>query len=133
MLRVVDIDPLEIDVAAPTEITLADESIGRSDVVVGQPAWVLLDLPGRPSVLVGTVTEVSAVADSRSATRRVRVEVPNPTRILAGVTAFVRFTEPEGEWKQRIVDQRAAESASGSPEARAPGADASRSAGGGAE
>lgn len=107
VLRVVDIDPMEIDVAAPTELTLADESAGRSDVVVGQPAWVLLDLPGTPRVLVGTVTEVSAVADSRSATRRVRVEVPNPSRILAGVTAYVRFTEPDGAWKDRIVDQRA--------------------------
>lgn len=107
VLRVVDIDPLEIDVAAPTELTLADVSAGRRDVVVGQPAWVLLDLPGTPRVLVGTVTEVSAVADSRSATRRVRVEVPNPSRILAGVTAYVRFTEPDAVWKDRILDQRA--------------------------
>jgi len=106
VLRVVDIDPLEIDVAAPTELTLADETIGRMDVSVGQPAWVLLDLPGRPRVLVGTVTEVSAVADSRSATRRIRVEVPNPSRILAGVTAYVRFTEPQGAWKDRVVDER---------------------------
>ena len=107
VLRVVDIDPLEIDVAAPTEMTLADESAGREEVRVGQPAWVLMDLPGRPRVFVGTVTEVSAVADSRSATRRIRVEVPNPSRVLAGVTAYVRFTEPEGAWRERVVDERA--------------------------
>lgn len=119
VLRVVDIDPLEIDVAAPTELTLADPSIGRVDVAVGQRAWVLMDLPGQRRVFVGTVTEVSSVADSRSGTRRVRVEVPNPTSMLAGVTAYVRFTEPEGPWKERIVDERVA--AAGGPESGVDG------------
>lgn len=103
VLRVVDIDPLEIDVAVPTQVTLPDPSTGRAGVGVGQRAWVVMELPGEARVFTGTVTEVSQVADARSNTRRVRVEVPNPERIVAGLTAYVRFTEPEGAWRERVV------------------------------
>lgn len=112
VLRVVEIDPLELDVAPPTAVTLADPVTGRGPVKVGQPAWVLMDLPGTARVYVGTVTEVSPVADARSGTRRVRVEVANPEGLVAGLTAWVRFTEPEGEWKERIVGKEVTKSSS---------------------
>lgn len=105
VLRLVDIDPLEIDVPVPTQQTLADPSAGRKGILLGEPAWVVMELPGELRVFVGRVTEVSPVADSRSNTRRVRVEVPNPERLVAGLTAYVRFTEPEGEWKERVVGE----------------------------
>ena len=108
VLRMVEIDPLEIDVAPPTALTLADPATGREAVRVGQPAWVLMELPGEARVYVGRVTEVSPVADARSGTRRVRVEVANPEGLVAGLTAWVRFTEPEGLWKDRIVGEQVA-------------------------
>lgn len=112
VLRVVEIDPLELDVAPPTAVTLADPVSGRGAVRVGQPAWVLMELPGEGRVYVGIVTEVSPVADARSGTRRVRVEVANPEGLVAGLTAWVRFTEPEGEWKERIVGKEVTKSSS---------------------
>lgn len=115
VLRVVEIDPLEIDVAPPIAVTLADPATGRDAVRVGQPAWVLMELPGEPRVHVGKVTEVSPVADPRSGTRRVRVEVANPEGIVAGLTAWVRFTEPQGIWKERIVGRQITKSLDDEP------------------
>ncbi len=109
VLRMVEIDPLEIDVASPTAVTLADPVTGREAVRVGQAAWVLMELPGEERVYVGTVTEVSPVADARSGTRRVRVEVANPEGLVAGLTAWVRFTQPEGIWRERIVGDQVAQ------------------------
>lgn len=112
VLRVVEINPLELDVAPPTAVTLADPTSGREAVRVGQPAWVLMDLPGEQRVYVGKVTEVSPVADARSGTRRVRVEVANPEGLVAGLTAWVRFTEPQGAWKDRVVGREVTKSGS---------------------
>lgn len=89
VVRVVNIDPLWIDVATPTKRTL------ELGIETGAPAWVAMDLPGDLRVFEGRVVEVSPVADAASGTRRIRVEVANPEQIVAGVTAFVRFTPPE--------------------------------------
>lgn len=110
VVRVVNIDPLRIDVPTPTSQTL------EQGLKVGDAAWVLMDLPGEPRVHVGKVVGLGAVADSASATRNVRVEVPNPTGIIAGINAWVRFREPAGPWKSRIVGATTAQ-ATGSAEA----------------
>jgi RND family efflux transporter MFP subunit len=95
VIRVVNTNPLWIDVNAPTLETLA--------VTVGAPAWVLMDLPGEPKVNVGKVVELAADADSASGTRRVRVELPNPEDWPSGLNAWVRLTRPTGDWAGRIV------------------------------
>lgn len=97
IIRVVNVDPIWMDVPTPTA------RLNELNVKLGDPAWVLMDLPGEATVLLGKVIEVSPVADSSSATRRVRVEVANKQRRVPGVQAWVRFTEPTGDWKARIV------------------------------
>lgn len=97
VVRIVNIDPLRIDVPTPTSRTL------ELGLKVGDPAWVLMDLPGEARVHVGKVMGLSAVADSASATRNVRVEVPNPEGVIAGLNVWVRFREPDGEWRARVV------------------------------
>lgn len=96
VVRVVNIDPLWIDVPTPVGETM---TLGLEP---GSPAWVLLEIPGEPRVWPGKVVEVAAVADSASGTRRVRVELANPSRWPAGVTCWVRFVEPTGEWAGRV-------------------------------
>lgn len=97
VVRVVNIDTLWLDVATPTGMSV---DLGLKP---GDPAWVLMELPGTPVVRRGKVVEVAPTADSASGTRRVRVEVRNSERVVAGVTSWVRFTEPTGEWKGKIA------------------------------
>lgn len=97
VVRVVRVDPLWIDVPVPTERTI---ELGTA---TGDTAWVLMPRGGKPEVFLGKVIEVAPTADSQSGTRRVRVEVPNASAIVPGLNCWVRFTEPEGEWKDRIV------------------------------
>lgn len=95
VIRVVDTDPLWIDANAPTLQTLG--------LRPGDPAWVLLDLPGAARVYVGKIIELGADADSASNSRRVRVELPNPKDWPSGLNTWVRLTEPTGPWASRIV------------------------------
>lgn len=97
VIRVVATDPVWIDAFAPTIETLTRR------LKPGDRAWVLLDLPGPPKVYVGRVLELAADADPSSGQRRVRVELPNPDDWPAGLTAWVRFSEPTGDWAPRIV------------------------------
>ncbi|MEL7473060.1 MAG: efflux RND transporter periplasmic adaptor subunit [Planctomycetota bacterium] len=97
VVRVVNIDPLWIDVPTPTAQTI------ELELAKGDAAWIAMDLPGEPRVVAGTIVEVSPVADAASGTRRIRVEAPNPEQIVAGVTAYVRFTEPTEAWRARIA------------------------------
>jgi len=97
-LRIVNTDPLWIDVPTPTSQTL---TLGLKP---GDKAWCLLDLPGDQKVWTGKIIEVGAAADPASNTRRVRVELPNPSQWPSGMTAWVRFTPPEGEWAARIAE-----------------------------
>lgn len=97
VLRVVNIDALRMDVAADTDETL---ELGLKP---GDRAWILIDVPGEHRVFLGRITEVSPVAYYATRQRRVRVEVPNPEGWPAGLPAWVRFTEPEGDWADKIV------------------------------
>jgi membrane fusion protein, multidrug efflux system len=97
-LRVVNTDPLWIDVPTPTSQTLT------LALKPGDKAWCLLDLPGEQKVWTGKVIEVGAAADPASNTRRVRVELPNPSQWPSGMTAWVRFTPPQGEWAARVAE-----------------------------
>ena len=93
IVRVVDIDPLWIDVNAPTDDTTT------LTLTPGARAWVLCDVAGQARMVTGTVVEVAPTADPASRTRRVRVEVKNPagqTQLLAGEPVWVRLREPEG-------------------------------------
>jgi len=92
VLRIVDVDPVWIDVPAPATETM---TLGLEP---GSPAWVLVEGPSGPVLVGGTVKEVSPVADYASGSRRVRVEVPNPEAWPPGLRVWVRFTEPAGEW-----------------------------------
>ena len=120
VLRIVDTDRLWIDVPAPTGLTI---TLGLKP---GDKAWVLLDLPGEPSVYLAKVIEVGAAADGSSNTRRVRVELANPNDWPSGMTAWVRFTPPQGDWGAKVVDpetlKKRAESAGQATEAVAKGA-----------
>ncbi len=95
VVRVVDVDPLWVDVPAPTDDQRTWE------MTVGSKAWALASVAGVPRIIEGKVIEVSPTADPASRTRRIRVEVPNPpapagtTRLLAGEALWVRFTQPE--------------------------------------
>jgi hypothetical protein len=68
----------------------------------GDPAWVLMDTPDDPVVLVGKVLEVSPVAEFASQSIIVKVEIENPRSRPAGLAAWVRFVEPTGPWQERI-------------------------------
>lgn len=97
-VRVVSLDPLYIDAAIPTDQTLTLKT------KKGDAAWVLLPLPGEPRVVRATVTELGAVASGDSNTRRVRVEVPNPEGLPAGLMAWVRMTEPSEPWRRFVAE-----------------------------
>lgn len=91
IVRVVDIDPLWIDVNAPTD----DKT--TLTLTPGAPAWVLCDVAGDARMVMGTVIEVAPTADPASRTRRVRVEVKNPAgpeQLLPGEPVWVRMREP---------------------------------------
>lgn len=99
ILRMVNVDPLWLDVPAPTDDPAA------AALKVGDPAWVLVDLGGQARVANGKVIEVAPTADPASRRRRVRVELPNPKgpgRILAGEPGYVRFAEPAPAVLERI-------------------------------
>jgi len=97
--RVVSVNPLWIDVPTPTAQTIT------LNLKNGDPAWVVLDIPGDAVVGRGKVIEVAAEADPASNTRRVRVELPNPNEHPAGLTAWVRFQPPTGKWAERLAPQ----------------------------
>lgn len=91
IVRVVNVDPLWMDVPASTKDP-------RTHVLKpGDPAWVLVELAGVPRLRLAKVVEVAPTAELGSRSRRVRVELPNPKgaeRMIAGEAAWVRFTEP---------------------------------------
>lgn len=98
IVRVVNVDPLWIDVGASTEDALTLR------LHEGDAAWVMLDVAGVPRLAQGKVIEVAPTANLGSRSRRVRVELPNPkgpSRLLAGDPAWVRFSEPA----QGVVEQ----------------------------
>lgn len=102
-LRLVSIDPLQVRVPTPTSTVLS------TGVERGDKAWVAVSVAGQPKLFEATVTEVSPVADFGSDKVWVKVEMANPDRLLSGLPAWVRFTEPT-EGFMRILaehDERA--------------------------
>lgn len=81
-VRVVQIDPLWIDVPVPLAET--------TNLRYGNTAQVEFTGPGKMSV-EGTVAFIGAVADAASGTLRVRVEVPNKSNRPAGEHVRVVF------------------------------------------
>lgn len=102
-VRLVSIDPLQVRVPTPTSTVLS------TGVERGDKAWVAVSVAGQPKLFEATVTEVSPVADFGSDKVWVKVEMANPDRLLSGLPAWVRFTEPT-EGFMRILaenDERA--------------------------
>lgn len=83
VIRVVQNDPLWIDVPVP----LAQSR----KLKIGSRVKVLFPEAGAEQVL-GRVIYVASVADAASDTRRVRVEVPNPQRRMAGERVLVEVS-----------------------------------------
>ncbi len=115
--RVVDTSVLWVDVGVPTGQSI---DLGLTN---GAKAWALMDLPGDIKVFEGKIVEISPVADPSSNTRRIRIAIQNPTRIVAGVTTWVRFTQPGPEWTSRIVPEPASKTADASSSAPEAGRD----------
>lgn len=95
IVRVVQIDPLRIDVNTPTS------DPASMSVKVGDSAWVLCDVGNSAVLTKGKVVEVSPTVEAASKTRRVRVEVANPAtasadqpQLLSGQAVWVRYTQP---------------------------------------
>lgn len=82
VVRVVQIDPLWVDVPVPLTKT--------TNLKHGNPARVDLPDPNRISV-DGTIIFIGAVADAASGTLRVRVELPNKSNRPAGEHVRVSF------------------------------------------
>lgn len=100
VIRVVNVDPLWIDVGASTE------DPRTLSLNPGDQAWILLDVAGSARLVSGKVTEVAPTASIGSRSRRVRVEMANPKgpdRILAGDPAWVRFSAPPQTLIEKIA------------------------------
>jgi RND family efflux transporter MFP subunit len=100
VVRVVNVDPLWMDVPAPTE------ELSTRTLKEGDKAWVLIDVAAGARIAEGKVIEVSPTTDLASRSRRIRVELANPKgpdRILAGEPSWVRFTEPTAAVKAKVT------------------------------
>lgn len=82
VVRVVQIDPLWIDVPVPL--------IQAMDLAIGKTAKVLFPNPNRATV-EGSIVYIAAVADAASGTLRVRIEVPNKSNRPAGEHVEIIF------------------------------------------
>lgn len=82
VVRVVQIDPLWIDVPVPL--------IQAMDLSAGKMAKVLFPNPNRASV-EGSIVYIAAVADAASGTLLVRIEVPNKSNRPAGEHVEIIF------------------------------------------
>lgn len=89
VLRVVNIDPLWLDVAIPAGFARIVQPGGEAVI-----RW--RDLPDELEA-TGTILSVASVSDPASSTIRVRVETLNPTRIPGGQHVLVRFIQSDGD------------------------------------
>lgn len=86
VIRVIEIDPLEIQVPVPLQQV--------AGLKTGVEARVdFADERGKG--VKGMITFVAAEADAASGTLRVTVRVPNPKRLPAGQTVWVHFAEKD--------------------------------------
>ena len=83
VLQLVVIDPLWIDAAVPTDQTL--------DLKISDAVQVRIDLPGHNEPVMGKIIHMAEVADAASNTRLVRVEMPNPKLLPAGIQVTLDF------------------------------------------
>lgn len=86
-LRLVDIDPLIVDLTMPVNEALLLHAGGSAQVVA----------PGSGHVLQGRVEQIAKIAVLSSRTLKVRVHVPNPRGMPAGMMMNVRFPSPSTE------------------------------------
>ena len=85
VIRVLQIDPLWIDVPAPREQATA--------LKMGQKATVHFGKDGPTAA--GKITHIASEADAASNTLTIRVEAPNPAARQAGEHVTVTFPSPE--------------------------------------
>lgn len=100
VLRIVNVDKLWIDANG----SIDDETTLK--IKEGDSAWVLVEVVGKPRILSAKVTEVAPAAHPVARTRRIRVELDNPSgpdQLLAGDAAWVRFTEPGADVVKSIA------------------------------
>ncbi|MFI4853740.1 MAG: efflux RND transporter periplasmic adaptor subunit [Phycisphaerales bacterium JB065] len=86
VLRLVSTNPLILDAAIPA----ADAMRLRP----GSTVWISMDLPGHEEYRPATVSSLSQVAVGATSQRLVRITLPNPDGLPAGISASVRLDEP---------------------------------------
>lgn len=100
IIRVVQIDPLWVDVPVP----LARAREHLSEGQVAKVAFTNSD--GKIEYANGKIINVGSVADAASDTLKVRVEVPNPSRRPAGEHVRVTFP-PAAKADKKVVSKKA--------------------------
>ncbi len=97
VLRLVVTDPLQIDAHVPTSLTTGLTTSSRVFVVSRDDAPTPQS-PGAPAAAAAPrqarIVHIAQVADARSNTRMVRLELPNPGNLPAGSHMLVYFGEP---------------------------------------
>jgi len=89
VVRVVQTDPLWIDVPVPLEQ-------GPHGLAIGRAATVVFDSgDGEHRRATGKIIKIGSVADAAGGTLDVRVEVANPSHRPAGERVYVTFPPPE--------------------------------------
>ena len=94
VIRIVKVDPLWIDVAVPVDYVRKLKEGDRASVEFAGGEYV-----------GGKVKHIAMVADARSRTRTVRVEVPNPARRPAGEHVRVTFPSVGAKSPEEMKDE----------------------------
>lgn len=101
VLRLVVTDPLQIDAHVPTSLTAALTTSSRAFIVPRDADTPASRAPGSPTSPAppaapreARIVHIAQVADARSNTRMVRLELPNPGNQPAGNHVLVYFNEP---------------------------------------
>lgn len=89
VLRLVSTDPLELEAAVPAD---AATRLSPQSTV-----WVSLYLEGHEKFRPATVLSLSQVADGATSTRLVRIALPNPDGLPAGIRADIRLDRPDAD------------------------------------
>ena len=63
----------------------------------GSTVWVSLQLPGETVYREASVKSLSQVAEGGTSQRRVRISLPNPDGLPAGILARVRLDKPRDD------------------------------------
>lgn len=106
VLRLVQTDPLRVDVPVQTYQTL--------NLATGDQAWVAVREPGYQGPWqAGRIIHLAKVADGRSGRRLVRVELANPNGLPSGLNLAVRFTPPTTDLDAGVSEGTGAGGSSG--------------------